>query len=328
MKHTILFLAANPLSTDRLALDREARAIQVELERSGFRDSFELVTRWAVEPLDLLRELRKLKPSVVHFSGHGSRGIAGARGSAAGPHRDALDPGEGAALGAVVEPCAVDGGLLFQGADGQPQRVSTAALRDTFDAAGASVKLVVLGACYSEPQAAALLGCVDCVVGMRGSIGDDAARSFAIGFYGGLGDRESVATAFKQGCAAIRLQGLPDADLPKLQVRPGVDAARLILASVPAATDVGPGRSDGFAATPPRAEAAPTTRDELLARMSSLLPSQFEMVLFRARIPMAQLSGAGAPQAMRAMEAIRHVEQQGRLPQLAAIVQEVTAGPR
>jgi hypothetical protein len=30
-KHTILFLAANPLGTDRLALDREARAIQVEL---------------------------------------------------------------------------------------------------------------------------------------------------------------------------------------------------------------------------------------------------------------------------------------------------------
>jgi hypothetical protein len=60
MKHTILFLAANPLGTDRVALDREARAIQVELERSGFRDRFELVTRWAAEPLDLLRELRKL----------------------------------------------------------------------------------------------------------------------------------------------------------------------------------------------------------------------------------------------------------------------------
>jgi hypothetical protein len=45
MKHTILFLAANPLGTNRLALDHKARAIQVELERSGFRDSFELETR-------------------------------------------------------------------------------------------------------------------------------------------------------------------------------------------------------------------------------------------------------------------------------------------
>ena len=69
-KHTILFLAANPVGTDRLALDREARAIQVELERSGHRDRFELVTRWAAEPLDLLRELRKLKPTIVRFGGH------------------------------------------------------------------------------------------------------------------------------------------------------------------------------------------------------------------------------------------------------------------
>lgn len=44
-KHTILFLAANPGGTDRLALDREARAIEVELERSGYRDCFELKTR-------------------------------------------------------------------------------------------------------------------------------------------------------------------------------------------------------------------------------------------------------------------------------------------
>ena len=49
--HTILFLAANPLRTERLALDREARAIQVELERSSYRDRLELATRWAVDPL-------------------------------------------------------------------------------------------------------------------------------------------------------------------------------------------------------------------------------------------------------------------------------------
>jgi hypothetical protein len=45
-KHTIPFLAANPLRTDRLALDREARAIQTALERGGYRDQFELVIRW------------------------------------------------------------------------------------------------------------------------------------------------------------------------------------------------------------------------------------------------------------------------------------------
>jgi len=56
-KHVILFLAANPHDTARLALDREARSIHVELKRSGYRDRFDFVTRWAAEPLDLLREL-------------------------------------------------------------------------------------------------------------------------------------------------------------------------------------------------------------------------------------------------------------------------------
>src|SRR5215510_13697285 len=70
-KHVILFMAANPRDTGRLALDQEARSIHLELKRTGYRDRFDFVTRWAAEPLDLLRELRELKPTIVHFSGHG-----------------------------------------------------------------------------------------------------------------------------------------------------------------------------------------------------------------------------------------------------------------
>jgi len=220
-KHTILFLAANPSETDRLALGEEARSIQAELERSGDRDCFEFETRWAAEPLDLLRELRKLKPTVVHYSGHGG-----------------------------------EDGLFFQGGDGRVRVVSTEALQETFGAAGASVKLVVLSACYSDAHAEALLAHVDCVVGVGGSFPDDAARSFAIGFYGGLGERESVAAAYKQGCAAISLEAtggarpqlelreinpLPpdpatkrlDEHRPRIRVRDRVDAERLVLAADP-----------------------------------------------------------------------------------------------
>jgi len=103
------------------------------------------------------------------------------------------------------------------------------ALEDTFRAAGASVKLVVLSACYSEIQAKALLPHVDCVVGMSGSTRDAAGRSFAIGFYGGLGERESVAAAFEQGCAAISLEGLHDSDRRQFAIRDGVDASELVL---------------------------------------------------------------------------------------------------
>ena len=220
-KHVILFLAANPSGTDPRALDREARAIQVELERSGFRDRFELETRWAAEPLDLLRELRTLKPTVVHFSGHGAP-------HAGSEHRS--DPAQGREI-AGHDGGEPSHGLFFQGSDGGARLVSTEALERTFGAAGSSVQLVVLSACYSDVQARALLPHVGCVVGMSNSIRDDAARSFAIGFYGGLGERESVATAYQQGCAALHLEGLHEAARPQLAVREDVDAGQLVLAT-------------------------------------------------------------------------------------------------
>jgi hypothetical protein len=179
-KHTILFVAADLTGPAGLALDREARAIRGELERSRYRDCFGIETRWAIEPLDLLRELRKLKPTVVHFSG--SARIA-----------------------------------------------STAAVAEAFGAAGASVELIVLSACYTEAQAEALLAHVDCVVGTSDSIRAAAARSFAIGFYGGLAEREPIARAYNQGRAAISLQGAGDGDPPQLVVRAGVDASELVL---------------------------------------------------------------------------------------------------
>jgi hypothetical protein len=327
MKHTILFLAANPLGTDRIALDREARAIQVELERSGFRDRFELVTRWAAEPLDLLRELRKLKPTVVHFSGHGTAGVGHAPGPV--PRRD-VDVAPGHSGGDLRA------GLLFQGPDGGPQLVSSEALEATFGAAGSSVQLIVLSACYSELNAQALLQHVGCVVGISGAIADDAARSFAIGFYGGLGERESIAAAYAQGCAAISLQGLADRDRPRLAVRAGIDAGKLILAADPAAAPASQaGR--GTAGAVDASQEARTgrgvqtgetrmTADDLFTVLSKLLPAQFEAVLFRARVPIEYLPAATAPQIERAIATIRYFELQGRLEQLVRTVQQVVTG--
>lgn len=68
---------------------------------------------------------------------------------------------------------------------------------------------------------------------MGGPIRDEAARNFAIGFYGALGECESVATAYKQGRAAISLEGLRGADAPQLKIREGVDAGQLVLAMLP-----------------------------------------------------------------------------------------------
>src|ERR1700760_814777 len=71
-KVRILFLAANPESTSRLDLEEELRSVETELRRVEFRDEIVVTAAHAVRPDDLVRLLRKEKPSIVHFSGPGS----------------------------------------------------------------------------------------------------------------------------------------------------------------------------------------------------------------------------------------------------------------
>jgi hypothetical protein len=157
-KHTILFLAANPLGTSEAALADEARAIQAELDLAGHRDRFEFVTRWGIQPLDLLRELRKLKPTVVHFTGQRSRSAVDTSPAGDMQHDDRVD-------GLAIDRAHPrQHGMLFRGPDNRPFFVPTTALEGAFNAAGKSVQVVVLNACYSDPQAEALTAQVDCVV--------------------------------------------------------------------------------------------------------------------------------------------------------------------
>src|SRR3954470_13581281 len=72
-KVKILFLAANPKDSSKLRLDQEIREIQGRIQAAEFRTGFDLVSRWAVRPLDLLQALNEERPAIVHFSGHGSR---------------------------------------------------------------------------------------------------------------------------------------------------------------------------------------------------------------------------------------------------------------
>lgn len=218
-KHVILFLATNPANANQ-----EARAIHVELRRSRYRDRFELVTRWAAEPLDLLRELRQLRPTVVHFSGHNKRHTGGASVRDTRLCRDTSDE-----CGAF-EFTGHDG-MCFQRADGHTQFVSAAALGLTFSAVGTCVKLVVFNTRHSKEHAQVISSYIDCVIGIQNPIRDDEAQSFAIGFYGALGERESVAAAYEQGCAAISLERASNGDRPQLWVRDGIDAGQVILAA-------------------------------------------------------------------------------------------------
>lgn len=71
-KLTILFLAANPQDTQKLALDQEVRSITEAIRKSEGRDRIEFFSRWAVQSLDILQAINETDPEIIHFSGHGS----------------------------------------------------------------------------------------------------------------------------------------------------------------------------------------------------------------------------------------------------------------
>jgi CHAT domain len=183
----ILLLAANPMRTDRLAIDEEARAISRKMSRN--RDVYELVTRWAVRPADLIDHLDEFRPHIVHFSGHGSP----------------------------------SGEILLAAGDGTARPVGIAALAEIFRVMRDDVRVVLLNACYTVAQAQAISQHVDFVIGTRAPITDEAATVFAAAFYSALGFGRNVPQAFDRARAALMVHGLPGKDIPQLIVRPGAD---------------------------------------------------------------------------------------------------------
>lgn len=198
---TILFLGANPSDSTRIALDREVREIAQRLRGAEQRDAFRIEQAWAVRTTDLQEQLFRFRPTVVHFSGHGSPA----------------------------------GELIFMNDAGLAVALSTAVLANLFRTLGGGIRCVVLNACFSEAQAEAISGHVDCVVGMSTAMNDGAALAFAGAFYEALGHGCDVHTAFELGCSQIALSGLAKTVVPKLLVHDGLQARniRLVGAAAP-----------------------------------------------------------------------------------------------
>jgi CHAT domain len=200
---SILILPANPKDTNPLRLDEEVKKIEQGLERSKRRDQFKLVVKWAVTDDDLRRAMLDILPEIVHFSGHSSGESQGGQG------RDL-----------VSVQAKESNGLVFEDDSGQIQLISEDSLSRLFEVCSDHVKCVVLNACYSEAQANAISQHIDYVVGMEKAIGDEAAIKFAVGFYDALGAGRDVETAFKFGCSAIDLKGIPEYLTPVLKKKP------------------------------------------------------------------------------------------------------------
>jgi AAA-like domain/TIR domain/CHAT domain len=181
----ILILAANPKDTSKLRLDEEVRAIKQRLRQAKERDTFVVESEWAVRTSDIQQALFDFEPQIVHFCGHG----------------------------------VGEEGLAFENDSGQAQLVSATALAGLFKLFKSQVECVLLNACYSEVQAAAIAKHIPYVVGMKQAIGDKAAIAFADGFYGALGAGRSFEDAFAFGSNRIHLEKIPEHLTPVLKAK-------------------------------------------------------------------------------------------------------------
>jgi hypothetical protein len=180
---SILFLASDPSDASRLRLGEEAREIGEKLRLGKSRDIFDFQQRWSARPDDVSQALLDIRPKIVHFSGHGTS----------------------------------SGELCLEDKSGKIQPVSPEALAALFELVSNEVECVVLNACYSERQGAAIAQHINLVIGMNKAIGDKAAIAFAIGFYQALGAGRSIEEAYRFGCVQIRLQGIPEHLTPILR---------------------------------------------------------------------------------------------------------------
>jgi hypothetical protein len=200
-KVEILVFAADPLSAQpdgripRLLLDEDVRQIRQMVRAAEHRDALDFDVRWAARTDDLLQALNEKRPQVVHFSGHGG-----------------------------------NEGLVLVASDGcGPHRVDAAALAQLFEVFRGDIRVVVLNACFSLPQAEAIAQVVGCAIGTRCEISDAAAITFGASFYRAIAFGHSVQMAYDQACTALALEHFEDRECPQLVVGPGVDPARLVL---------------------------------------------------------------------------------------------------
>lgn len=179
-KIKILFLAANPLDTSPLRLDKEMRDIETEIIRSRYRDKFEFIKITAVRIKDLQDALLNHSPHFVHFSGHGTnKGIA-----------------------------------LLDNHTEKTQLVQSEPLANLFRLFSNDVACVFLNSCYSESQANQIRKYIPNVIGMNSVVNDNTAVVFATSFYQVIGTGREIRFAYEFAKNSIDLNNISGSDIP------------------------------------------------------------------------------------------------------------------
>ena len=162
-KIKILFITADPRNEVRLRLLEERRTLDTVLQSSNYREMFAVDDLPSCRLQDLSHGLLRFRPTIIHFSGHGS-----------------------------------PNGLCFEADDGTSKLVDPASLGRLLSLARKNgLQGVLMNACSSESQVESIAGAVEHVIAMESVIGDREAISFTREFYGALGAGETFDSAFE-----------------------------------------------------------------------------------------------------------------------------------
>jgi esterase/lipase superfamily enzyme len=171
----ILVLAADPRSTERLELEREAATIWKELQAGAPGRDYEVRIEQGTGIEDVARYLVEYQPTIVHIVGHGS----------------------------------ATGEISLKNDLNQTQAVESSAFAKLFATVERKIDCVVLNSCFSLAMADELAKHVRCTIGIDEQI-DDRSATFIGEFYRELGAGKAYYQAFERG----RTQIEADFDVP------------------------------------------------------------------------------------------------------------------
>lgn len=162
--HVALVLNSTPDDQSRIRVDKEAAMLQEKLESvTTTGGPLTIVNRWAVRLDQIQKELLRVNPSILHFSGHGDTGV-----------------------------------LVFEDFDGMSRTLDADVFSSIVRAYG-GLECIVLNACYSDGVARACAPFVQCVIGSNHEIDDSLAPKFTYAFYQAIAYGRSYANAFEMG---------------------------------------------------------------------------------------------------------------------------------
>ena len=190
----ILFLAANPTSTQQLRLDEEIRSLRLIAQSPGNQRELNIQENLATRREELLSLILETKPHIIHFAGHGY-----------------LDSENN------------DAGLVFENDHGTPSLLGFQKFSDLIELINSveehSVECLILNGCNTEAISDFMppnLNETLRIIGMRHAVLDTTAIAFSKGFYIGLSNGLSIEDAFKAGVIRLNLTGSKEISSPIL----------------------------------------------------------------------------------------------------------------